>query len=61
MPLFSAFLWCETFRFDGGGVFGLSCGRGVRGVVAKFPPIVAVVANEVSNLAEGFVRDDYLL
>ncbi len=21
MPLFLAFLWCETFRFDGGGVF----------------------------------------
>ena len=23
MPLFSAFLWCETFRFDGGGVFAV--------------------------------------
>jgi len=21
LPLFSAFLWCETFRFDGGEVF----------------------------------------
>ncbi len=29
--------------------------------VTEFSPVVAVVANEVSNLAEGFVRDNCLL
>jgi len=38
-----------------------SWSRGER-CVAKFSPVmIAVVANEVSNLAEGFVCDDCLL
>jgi hypothetical protein len=29
--------------------------------VAEISPVVVFVANEVSNLAEGFVRDDCLI
>ena len=39
---------------------GLSCGQGARSVVTELSPVVAVVANEVSNLAEGFIRDNVL-
>ncbi len=35
--------------------------RGEKGFAAEFSLVIAVVANEVSNLAEGFVRDECLL
>jgi hypothetical protein len=33
-------------------------GRWVGSVIAEFVPVIAVVTNEVGDLAEGLVRDD---
>ncbi len=46
--------WVER----GGGGGGFSCGTGCIG--AKFMPVIAVVADEVGDFAEGLVRHSVL-
>jgi hypothetical protein len=48
----SAHRWRFFYSFPGG--------RGVSGVVAELIPVVAVLADEVRDLAEGLVGDDVL-
>ena len=55
-------LGCLVFRWGvvrgGGRSGGFPCGVGC--IVAKFMPVVAVIADEVSYFAEGLIRYDVL-
>ena len=39
-------------------VYGCLCGRGGGGVIAEFVPVIAIITNEVGDLAEGLVCDN---